>query len=85
MYSRWVCRFFQIFSIQENEIILGADDKHLNFRVSIYDSDEKQFNIKVTTLVQYNNRFGKIYMAIIKPLHLPIIKSMIKQAYKSDT
>lgn len=76
--------FFQIFNIQQNEIILGADDKHLNFRVSIYNSDEKEFNIKVTTLVHYNNRFGKIYLAIVKPFHLPVIKSMIKQAHKSD-
>ncbi|WP_347925228.1 DUF2867 domain-containing protein [Pontimicrobium sp. SW4] len=66
--------FFQIFSIQHNEIILGADDKHLNFRVSIYNSNENQFNIKVTTLVEYNNRFGKIYMFIVKPFHHFIVK-----------
>ena len=75
--------FFQIFSIEQNEIMLGADDKHLNFRVSIYDSGENQFNIKVTTLVQYNNRFGKIYMAIVKPFHHFIVKRMVKNAYKS--
>lgn len=74
--------FFQIFSIQQNEIMLGVDDKHLNFRVSIYNSDENQFNIKVTTLVQYNNRFGKIYMAIVKPFHPLIVKRMVKQGYK---
>ena len=74
--------FFQIFSIEQNEIMLGADDKHLNFRVSIYDSGENQFNIKVTTLVQYNNRFGKIYMAIVKPFHHFIVKRMVKQAYR---
>lgn len=75
--------FFQIFSIQQNEIMLGADDKHLNFRVSIYNSNENQFNIKVTTLVEYNNSFGKIYMFIIKPFHHLIVKRMVKQAYKT--
>jgi hypothetical protein len=75
--------FFQIFSIQKNEIMLGADDKHLNFRVSIYNSNDNQFNIKVTTLVQYNNRFGRIYMAIVKPFHHLVVKRMVKQAYKS--
>lgn len=75
--------YFQIFSIQQNEIMLGADDKHLNFRVSIYNSDENQFNIKVTTLVQYNNRFGGIYMAIVKPFHHLIVKKIVRQAYKS--
>lgn len=76
--------FFQIFSIQPNEIILGADDKHLNFRVSMYNSKEPQFNIKVTTLVQYNNKFGKYYMAIVKPFHHLVVKIMVKQAFKAN-
>jgi len=76
--------FFQIFSIQHNEIILGADDKHLNFRVSLYNSNENQFNIKVTTLVEYNNRFGEIYMFIVRPFHHLIVKRMVKQAFKSS-
>ena len=62
--------------------MLGANDKHLNFRVSVYNSNETLFNIKVTTLVEYNNRFGKIYMTIIKPFHHIIVKAMVKQAYK---
>ncbi|MFY0608306.1 MAG: DUF2867 domain-containing protein [Cyclobacteriaceae bacterium] len=73
--------FFQIFSIEHNEIMLGADDKHLNFRVSIYNSGEDQFNIKVTTLVQFNNLFGRFYMAIVMPFHHLIVKRMVKQAY----
>jgi hypothetical protein len=74
--------FIKIFSVEENEILLGADDKHLNFRVSVYNSEEPTHNIKVTTLVKYNNRFGKIYMALIKPFHVLIVKRMVKQAYK---
>lgn len=74
--------FFQIFSIESKEIMLGADDKHLNFRVSIYNSDEEQFNIKMSTLVQYNNLFGRVYMTIIKPFHHIVVKIMVKQAYK---
>ncbi|WP_445722529.1 DUF2867 domain-containing protein [Flavobacterium sp.] len=76
--------FFQIFNIIENEVLLGADDSHLKFRVSIFNSQEKDFNIKVTTLVQYNNTFGKIYMTIIKPFHCLVVKSMIKNAHKSN-
>lgn len=77
-----VIGFFKVFSVNNNEIILGADDKHLDFRVSIYNSKEVKHNIKVTTLVQYNNNFGKIYMAIIKPFHVLIVKQMVKKAYK---
>ena len=74
--------FFKIYSIEENEIILGADDKHLNFRVSIYNSNESEFNIKVTTPVEYNNSFGRWYMTIVKPFHHVVVKVMVKQAYK---
>ena len=73
--------FFKIYKILENEVILGADDNHLNFRVSIYNSRELQFNIKVTTLVQYHNLKGKAYMFFIKPFHRIVLKSLINQAY----
>ena len=73
--------FFKIYAIQSDEVILGADDKHLNFRVSILNDGFEQHNIKVTTLVQYNNRLGKRYMAFVKPFHRVVIKAMIKQAY----
>ncbi len=77
-----VIGFFKIFSVTNNEVMLGANDKHLDFRVSIYNSKEPQYNIKVTTLVQYNNLFGKIYMTLIKPFHVLVVKCMVKQAYK---
>jgi len=73
--------FFKIYDIREDEILLGEDDSHLNFRVSIFDSKEEQNNIKVTTLVQYNNALGKIYFAIVKPFHMLIVKKMVKNAF----
>ena len=73
--------FFKIYTITPHELILGADDKHLKFRVSILDTKEKDFNIKTTTLVQYNNRMGKIYMFFVKPFHRIVIKRMIRQAW----
>ncbi|WP_248724176.1 DUF2867 domain-containing protein [Seonamhaeicola sp. ML3] len=77
--------FFKIYNILDNELILGADDKHLNFRVSILDSSEPSFNIKVTTLVEYNNFFGKTYMVIVAPFHRIVVKSMVKRAYNVDS
>lgn len=73
--------FFEIFSISPTEVIIGADDSHLNFRASIFDSGSDDFNIQVSTLVQYNNRLGRLYMFVIKPFHRMVVKAMIKQAY----
>ena len=75
--------FFEIYSIEDNSVTLGADDSHLNFRAVIYNSGKEKFNIKVSTLVEYNNRMGKVYMAIIKPFHHIVVKSMVKRAFKA--
>lgn len=68
--------FFEIYSIEENEIIAGEDDKHLNFRVSVL----KQHNmLVVSTLVHYNNLFGKVYMMMIAPFHKLIVKVLLRR------
>jgi len=76
-------QFFKIDYISDNEVILGADDAHLNFRAIIYKTTAKTYNIKVTTLVKFNHSGGKIYMNIIKPFHRLVIIRMIKNAYAS--
>ncbi|MFD2036299.1 DUF2867 domain-containing protein [Belliella marina] len=74
--------YFRIFSISDHEIVLGADDSHLNFRAIVAHNKETLHNIKVITLVQYNNPMGKIYMGIIKPFHLMVVKRLVKNAYQ---
>ncbi len=73
--------FFKIFKISSNEITLGADDSHLNFRAIVTDTQTEHFNIKVTTLVKFNNKTGKIYMKIIAPFHRFVVKQIVKQAF----
>lgn len=75
-------KFFKIYSISDSEIILGADDLHLNFRALIINNKSVSYNIKVITLVEYNNLKGKIYMGVIKPFHRQIVKRMVKNAHK---
>lgn len=76
--------FFKIYGIRENEVILGKNDSHLNFRAVIFNSKEALYNIKVTTLVEYNNAKGKIYMFLIRPFHEMVVKRMVQQAYKTN-
>lgn len=73
--------FFRIYQIEQNEIILGVNEPHLNFRVSIFNSHEDRYNIKVTTAVQYNNRKGRMYMFVIKPFHSLVLMGMVKNAF----
>ena len=73
--------FFKIFSQNKQELVLGMDDKHLNFRVCIINTHQVNYNIKVVTLVAYNNAFGRFYMFVIKPFHRLVVKRMVLQAF----
>ena len=75
-------KFFKIYSISNTEVILGADDSHLNFRALITDDKSASYNIKVITLVEYNNFKGKMYMSVIKPFHRLIVRRMVKYAFQ---
>lgn len=71
---------FKIFEKTEKEVILGEDDKHLNFRVSllldkITDGKNKLY---ISTAVKYNNTFGRLYFLIVKPFHNLIVPKMLK-------
>ncbi len=70
---------FELYSKSENEIILGKNDRHLNFRLSILSDEqtEKVNTINISTLVKFNNSFGKFYFAFIKPFHRLIAKAML--------
>ncbi len=75
--------FFNIYEIEENEVLLGADDRHLDFRVSVLKEEKSENNVKVTTIVNYKNRLGRIYMWFVKPFHRMVVKRMVKQAFYS--
>lgn len=66
---------FKIYFINEKEIISGLKDNHLDFCISFYKKDNK---VILSTLVKYNNTFGKVYMNIVKPFHKLIVKNMLK-------
>lgn len=71
---------FRVFEKNEKEVIIGEDDKHLNFRVSLllHDPNALKKELIITTIVQFNNRFGRIYFALIKPFHTAVVRSMVK-------
>ena len=70
---------FRILVESDNKIILGENDKHLNFRAIIQiinkGEDEK---LVVSTLVHFNNLLGKLYFIPVKPFHKLIIPAIIK-------
>lgn len=78
---------FKVYHRDENEVILGEDDKHLNFRVSVFkagdETDKISKTLTVSTIVQYNNWFGKLYFFPVKPFHQLIVPSMVKSVIQA--
>ena len=75
---------FKVFSKSENEVVLGEDDKHLNFRISMFlcDSKKGSKNLTISTTVEYNNWFGKLYFFPVRPFHKLIVPAMLKGIIK---
>ena len=70
--------YFTLIEKNENEIVMGENDKYLDFRVSVFIDRINSF-IYLTTLVHFNNFLGKTYFFYIKPFHIIIIKSILKR------
>lgn len=71
---------FKVYEKMDQELIMGDDDKHLNFRVSILLSKEQGIStVNITTGVTYNNSWGKLYFFFVKPFHRLIVRSVLKQ------
>lgn len=75
---------FKVYSTGETEIVLGEDDKHLDFRLSILCSGgpapESSRLLTVTTVVHCHNLLGRAYILAIAPFHRMVVKASLRRA-----
>lgn len=69
--------FFPLVTRSDDELILGLDDSHLDFRISLLKQDGQ---IYFTTWVRTKNRFGRLYLRAIMPFHILIVRNAVKRA-----
>ncbi len=76
--------FFKIFDKTKNELILGEDDKHLDFRVSLIKElkNDSVNTLTISTVVTFNNWFGRLYFLPVRPFHRIIVPVMLKGIIK---
>jgi len=75
--------FFPVLSRSESELVLGVDDRHLDFRASILlgeMNDDGAFDVIVTTVVRCHNTFGHAYLNLIRPFHVLVVRSNLRRA-----
>lgn len=73
---------FKICGRSKTEIVLGEDDRHLDFRLSVLCSATSTGNRRLTlsTVVHCHNRLGRAYIFLIAPFHRLVVQSALRRA-----
>lgn len=69
--------FFRLEELSPNEAILGEDDRHLDFRVSVLKTAGPQPLAALSTWVRPHNLGGRLYLLGVLPFHKLIIRRML--------
>ena len=72
---------FEIFAATPAEVVLGLNDRHLDFRVSVrMEPGVGMATAWVSTAVQFHNGFGRLYFALIRPFHGLVVRALLRAA-----
>ena len=70
-----------IFSLSEDEVVAGRDNKHLDFRVSVLKLPEGDgSSVVVSTVCTIHNLFGKLYLFFVVPFHRYGVRKLMANA-----
>jgi hypothetical protein len=75
---------FKVYGKSETEIVLGEDDKHLDFRLSVLRTPDPSATLggqlTVSTVVHCHNLLGRAYISVIAPFHRQVVKASLRRA-----
>ena len=73
---------FRIYSVSDDEIIVGEDDSHLDFRLSVLRNREagRHGSITMSSVVHCHNWVGRAYILLIRPFHKLIVQRSLARA-----
>src|SRR5256885_856466 len=77
-----VIGYFPLLSKRAGELVVGEDDRHLDFRVAtlLRTATAGGRELVVVTVVHCHNRLGRTYLAMIAPFHRAIARANLEQA-----
>lgn len=64
-----------------DELIIGTDDSHLNFRICIRQDAGR---IHMATWVHRNNALGRAYLRVVKPFHVLIVRDAMRRIARGN-
>ena len=78
---------FKVYSSTATEVVIGEDDKHLDFRLSVLCSGHRspgaRRQLTLSTVVHCHNRLGRLYLFLIAPFHRLVVRSSLRSAARS--
>ncbi len=66
---------FPVIRQSPDEVLLGFDDRHLDFRIVVQVSGGRAM---LTTIVRWHNVWGRTYLRLIMPFHRAIAARMLE-------
>jgi len=76
---------FKVYAVAQREIVMGEDDTHLDFRVSMLlrpaaGPGPGAAVLVTTTVVHCHNLLGRAYIGLIRPFHRMVVRSGLRRA-----
>lgn len=71
---------FPVIGHGDREVLVGSDDRHLDFRASVYRTNDA---VDVITLVQVHNLVGRLYLIPVRLVHGPMVRRMLRRAARN--
>jgi uncharacterized protein DUF2867 len=70
-----------IFSLSEDEVVTGRNNKHMDFRLSVLKvPDGDRTSVVVSTICAVHNLTGKLYLFFVLPFHRYGVRKLLTNA-----
>lgn len=80
--------FFPVLHRTPDELILGENDRHLDFRASVSvraREGTSQRELVLTSVVHCHNALGRVYLLAIRPFHRLVVRSNLARVARSES
>ncbi len=70
---------FPVLAVEQDHVVLGLDDRHLDFRIvlEVAERGSGASTITLATNVKCHNTLGRVYLAVVRPFHRIIVPAML--------
>lgn len=73
---------FCLREIDDDEVLIAADDEHLDFRCAIAVDEDARL-LRVTTTVRVHGIRGRLYFAPVRLAHPVVVRALVRAAARS--